>query len=1044
MRILYYPTPPTVTDDCGTTLTPTGPVEGTVPACEGDVTYTWTYTDCAGFTHDYVHTVTITRVDFTAPSPTTAAVDCYADIVLPTPPTVTDDCGTTLTPTGPVEGTVPACEGDVTYTWTYTDCAGFTHDYVHTVTITRVDFTAPSPTTAAVGCYADIVLPTPPTVTDDCGTTLTPTGPVEGTVPACEGDVTYTWTYTDCAGFTHDYVHTVTITRVDFTAPSPTTAAVDCYADIVLPTPPTVTDDCGTTLTPTGPVEGTVPACEGDVTYTWTYTDCAGFTHDYVHTVTITRVDFTAPSPTTAAVDCYADIVLPTPPTVTDDCGTTLTPTGPVEGTVPACEGDVTYTWTYTDCAGFTHDYVHTVTITRVDFTAPSPTTAAVDCYADIVLPTPPTVTDDCGTTLTPTGPVEGTVPACEGDVTYTWTYTDCAGFTHDYVHTVTITRVDFTAPTPTTAAVDCYADIVLPTPPTVTDDCGTTLTPTGPVEGTVPACEGDITYTWTYTDCAGFTHDYVHTVTITRVDFTAPTPTTAAVGCYADIVLPTPPTVTDDCGTTLTPTGPVEGTVPACEGDVTYTWTYTDCAGFTHDYVHTVTITRVDFTAPSPTTAAVDCYADIVLPTPPTVTDDCGTTLTPTGPVEGTVPACEGDVTYTWTYTDCAGFTHDYVHTVTITRVDFTAPSPTTAAVDCYADIVLPTPPTVTDDCGTTLTPTGPVEGTVPACEGDVTYTWTYTDCAGFTHDYVHTVTITRVDFTAPSPTTAAVDCYADIVLPTPPTVTDDCGTTLTPTGPVEGTVPACEGDVTYTWTYTDCAGFTHDYVHTVTITRVDFTAPSPTTAAVDCYADIVLPTPPTVTDDCGTTLTPTGPVEGTVPACEGDVTYTWTYTDCAGFTHDYVHTVTITRVDFTAPSPTTAAVDCYADIVLPTPPTVTDDCGTTLTPTGPVEGTVPACEGDVTYTWTYTDCAGFTHDYVHTVTITRVDFTAPSPTTAAVGCYADIVLPTPPTLQMIVELPLRPQVPWKELFPPVKGMSPTHGPTPIVQGSPMTMCIP
>ena len=56
---------------------------------------------------------------------------------------------------------------------------------------------------------------------------------------------------------------------------------------------------------------------------------------------------------------------------------------------------------------------------------------------------------------------------------------------------------------------------------------------------------------------------------------------------------------------------------------------------------------------------------------------------------------------------------------------------------------------------------------------------------------------------------------------------------------------------------------------------------------------------------------LRPQVPVEGTVPACEGDVTYTWTYIDLAGFTHDYVHTVTITRVDFTAPSPTTAAVD-------------------------------------------------------------------------------------------------------------------------------------
>ncbi len=34
-------------------------------------------------------------------------------------------------------------------------------------------------------------------------------------------------------------------------------------------------------------------------------------------------------------------------------------------------------------------------------------------------------------------------------------------------------------------------------------------------------------------------------------------------------------------------------------------------------------------------------------------------------------------------------------------------------------------------------------VEGTVPACEGDVTYTWTYEDCTGEQVQYVHTVTI-------------------------------------------------------------------------------------------------------------------------------------------------------------------------------------------------------------------------------------------------------------------------------------------------------------
>ena len=122
-----------------------------------------------------------------------------------------------------------------------------------------------------------------------------------------------------------------------------------------------------------------------------------------MHTVTITRIDFTPPVPTTDAVDCYADIVLPAPPTVFDHCGTEeLIPTGPVESTPPTCNGDVTYTWTYTDCAGFTHDYVHTVTITRIDFTPPAPTTDEVDCYADIVLPAPPVVTDNCGTELIP------------------------------------------------------------------------------------------------------------------------------------------------------------------------------------------------------------------------------------------------------------------------------------------------------------------------------------------------------------------------------------------------------------------------------------------------------------------------------------------------------------------------------------------------------------------------------------------------------------------------------------------------------------------
>ncbi|MBK9983600.1 MAG: hypothetical protein IPP15_14675 [Saprospiraceae bacterium] len=52
----------------------------------------------------------------------------------------------------------------------------------------------------------------------------------------------------------------------------------------------------------------------------------------------------------------------------------------------------------------------------------------------------------------------------------------------------------------------------------------------------------------------------------------------------------------------------------------------------------------------------------------------------------------------------------------------------------------------------------------------------------------------------------------------------------------------------------------------------------------------------------------------------CEGDITYTWTYTDCEGNTQDYVHTVTIEYSPFPAIPSTSAVVDCYANIILPT----------------------------------------------------------------------------------------------------------------------------
>ena len=1041
---IIVPTPPTITDNCGTPLTPTGPVVSAPQACEGDITYTWTYTDCEGNSQQYVHTVTIEFEPFPAIPATTATVDCIAEIIVPTPPTITDNCGTPLTPTGPVVSAPQACEGDITYTWTYTDCEGNSQQYVHTVTIEFEPFPAIPATTATVDCIAEIIVPTPPTITDNCGTPLTPTGPVVSAPQACEGDITYTWTYTDCEGNSQQYVHTVTIEFEPFPAIPATTATVDCIAEIIVPTPPTITDNCGTPLTPTGPVVSAPQACEGDITYTWTYTDCEGNSQQYVHTVTIEFEPFPAIPATTATVDCIAEIIVPTPPTITDNCGTPLTPTGPVVSAPQACEGDITYTWTYTDCEGNSQQYVHTVTIEFEPFPAIPATTATVDCIAEIIVPTPPTITDNCGTPLTPTGPVVSAPQACEGDITYTWTYTDCEGNSQQYVHTVTIEFEPFPAIPATTATVDCIAEIIVPTPPTITDNCGTPLTPTGPVVSAPQACEGDITYTWTYTDCEGNSQQYVHTVTIEFEPFPAIPATTATVDCIAEIIVPTPPTITDNCGTPLTPTGPVVSAPQACEGDITYTWTYTDCEGNSQQYVHTVTIEFEPFPAIPATTATVDCIAEIIVPTPPTITDNCGTPLTPTGPVVSAPQACEGDITYTWTYTDCEGNSQQYVHTVTIEFEPFPAIPATTATVDCIAEIIVPTPPTITDNCGTPLTPTGPVVSAPQACEGDITYTWTYTDCEGNSQQYVHTVTIEFEPFPAIPATTATVDCIAEIIVPTPPTITDNCGTPLTPTGPVVSAPQACEGDITYTWTYTDCEGNSQQYVHTVTIEFEPFPAIPATTATVDCIAEIIVPTPPTITDNCGTPLTPTGPVVSAPQACEGDITYTWTYTDCEGNSQQYVHTVTIEFEPFPAIPATTATVDCIAEIIVPTPPTITDNCGTPLTPTGPVVSAPQACEGDITYTWTYTDCEGNSQQYVHTVTIEFEPFPAIPATTATVDCIAEIIVPTPPTITDNCGTPLTPTGPVVSAPQLAKVILPIPGRTRIAKATLNNMFIP
>jgi hypothetical protein len=111
--------------------------------------------------------------------------------------------------------------------------------------------------------------------------------------------------------------------------------------------------------------------------------------------------------PDQATVQCISDAVVPAQiPVVTDVCGTTLTPGGPVTGgTMNPCGGTVTYTWTWTDCAALTYHWVFTYTVddqTPPVLTCPGPQQrtlpSGMSHYTTAGVEFDPTgVSDNCG-----------------------------------------------------------------------------------------------------------------------------------------------------------------------------------------------------------------------------------------------------------------------------------------------------------------------------------------------------------------------------------------------------------------------------------------------------------------------------------------------------------------------------------------------------------------------------------------------------------------------------------------------------------------------
>ncbi len=1034
------PTTPTVVDACGVTLTPvlTSNPTDNPPDCEGTMAWVFTYTDCAGNSHDWTYTYTIDQPDFTIPSDGASTVDCLADAkVQPTPPAVTDYCGRELTPDVTTPNDI-ACEGTMDWVFTYTDCAGHSHDWKYTYTIDIPDFVANMPADggSTVDCLADAkVQPTPPAVTDACGNAITPSLTTTPNDIACEGDMAWVFTYADCTGTSHDWTYTYTIDIPDFTVPADDSSTVDCLVDAkVQPTPPTVTDACGNTLTPTV----TTPAdesCEGDMAWVFTYADCTGTSHDWTYTYTIDIPDFTVPADGSSTVDCLADAkVQPTPPTVTDACGNTLTPTVAIPADVE-CEGDMAWVFTYTDCTGTSHDWTYTYTIDILDFVANMPDDAGltVDCLSDATQPTAPAVNDNCGNQIIPTIKSEPD-PTCDGPMVWVFNYEDCVGNNHDWTYTYIVDMPDsMNLPADGSDTVDCPADAVDPgAPATIQDHCGNDVVPTLITTPTPVDCEGTMVWEYEYRDCADHVQVWRFTYTVDMPDgMTIPEDGMSTVDCPADATDPgAPATIQDKCGNDVVPTLKTTPNAVACEGDMVWEYEYKDCADNVQVWTYTYTVDMPDgMTIPDDGSLTVDCPADATDPgAPATIQDACGNDVVPTLKTTPTAVDCEGEMVWVYEYKDCADNAQEWTYTYTVDMPDgMTIPDDGSSTVNCAADAVDPgAPATIQDACGNDVVPTLKTTPEVIECEGDMVWEYEYKDCADNVQVWTYTYTIDIPDFTMPNDASLAVDCVSDATQPTAPAVLDYCGNPITPT---VKTIPDenCNGDMVWVFNYEDCAGNSHDWTYTYTVSGNDSTPPTgtaPDDITVDCDSKVPAADPEAITDEadnCGGTVTVTvADTDNGGSGCSDDpkvITRTFTLTDCSGHQTELVQTITVK--DETPPTWTSAAgsldrevscedtfglADAQALEPMATDDGCTDDANIVYTKTsGQLVAGDCANAGTYTNTWVAKDACDNTTVDVFTQVITIVDdlapvITPPADATITVACGESI--PDPETL--------------------------------------------
>src|SRR6187402_551041 len=527
------------------------------------------------------------------------------------------------------------CNGTIIFRYRYTACDNVTTvDWTKTYNVIYSGGLLPPPNDMmTVSCPADAVNPGPPTpITDACGRLVFPLFVGVESMPlpvTCNGTIIFRYRYTACDNVTTaDWTKTYTVTYSGGLLPPPNSMmTVSCPADALNPGPPApIMDACGRLVFPLFVGVESMPlpvTCNGTIVFRYRYTACDNVTTvDWTKTYTVTYSGGLIPPPNDMmTVSCPADAVNPGPPApIMDACGRAVNPVfvGVEQTPDPVtCNGTIVWRYRYTACDNVTTvDWIKTYTVIYSGGLLPPPNDMmTVSCPDAAVNPGPPApIMDACGRAVNPVfvGVEQTPDPVtCNGTIVWRYRYTACDNVTTvDWIKTYTVIYSGGLLPPPNDMmTVSCPDAAVNPGPPApIMDACGRTVNPVLVGMEQMPdpvTCNGTIVWRYRYTACDNVTTvDWTKTYTVVRNDFTVPMNDGVVVpfAILANPNLVPLPTVLSDCGEPLTPSGgPFENyfandTYNGCEGTITFTWIYTDCAGHAHIWTFTFTVVRPDF----------------------------------------------------------------------------------------------------------------------------------------------------------------------------------------------------------------------------------------------------------------------------------------------------------------------------------------------------------------------------------------------------------------------------------------------------------------